>query len=100
MRPPSLQAGEFETWVALTDTVRTDPPQYTSTVPTAALFILSDLLHGNSQRLNRTDFSMHCPLAIHVACLHCTTDLISFIVKFQAGAKMRDKVPVPLSQGR
>ncbi|QOY35376.2 hypothetical protein AWH56_022230 [Anaerobacillus isosaccharinicus] len=49
MKPPSLQAGEFGTWVALTDTIRTGPPQYTSTVPTAALFILSDLLYGTSQ---------------------------------------------------
>ncbi len=50
MKPPSLQAGEFGSWVALTDTIRTGPPQFVSPVPTAALFTLSELLYGSQGR--------------------------------------------------
>ncbi|RXI96228.1 hypothetical protein DS745_21030 [Anaerobacillus alkaliphilus] len=50
MKPPSLQAGEFGSWVALTDTIRTGPPQFTASVPTAALFTLSELLYGGVGR--------------------------------------------------
>lgn len=50
MKPPSLQAGEFGSWVASTDTFRPGPPQFTSPVPTSALFILSDLLYGTTPR--------------------------------------------------
>ena len=50
MKPPSLQAGEIGTWLATTDTIRSGPPQYRDPIPTAAAFILSNLLYGHTFR--------------------------------------------------
>ena len=47
MKPPSIQAGEIGTWLALTDTIRDEPPRYRDPIPTAAAFLLSNLLYGN-----------------------------------------------------
>lgn len=47
MKPPSIQAGESGNWVALTDTHRPGPPEYTGATPPAAVFVLSNILYGN-----------------------------------------------------
>lgn len=51
MNPPSLQAGEFGQWVALTGTPRIGPPQYSDPVPSTAVFLLSNMLYGNPQHI-------------------------------------------------
>ncbi|MCR6105652.1 hypothetical protein HXA34_05035 [Salipaludibacillus agaradhaerens] len=49
MNPPSLQAGEFGQWVALTGTTRIGPPQFSDPIPTTAVFLLSNILYGDPQ---------------------------------------------------
>jgi hypothetical protein len=44
MKPPSLQAGQYGTWVATTNRVLTGPPKYTGSIPPVGAFLTSDLL--------------------------------------------------------
>ncbi|KMY55071.1 hypothetical protein AC623_14940 [Bacillus sp. FJAT-27231] len=46
MKPPSLQAGEYGTWIATTNTALTGPPMSTSTLPPVGAFLTSDYLYG------------------------------------------------------
>jgi len=45
MKPPSLLAGEYGTWIATTDTALTEPPIYQNGVPPAGVFLTSDILY-------------------------------------------------------
>ena len=45
MKPPSLLAGEYGTWIATTDTTLTEPPIYQNGVPPAGVFLTSDILY-------------------------------------------------------
>jgi hypothetical protein len=45
MKPPSLQAGEYGSWIATTDTVLTGAPVSNDTLPPVGVFLTSDLLH-------------------------------------------------------
>ncbi|WP_255301617.1 hypothetical protein [Bacillus sp. AFS040349] len=45
MKPPSLLAGEYGTWIATTDTALTEPPIYQIGVPPAGVFLTSDILY-------------------------------------------------------
>jgi hypothetical protein len=55
MLPPSLQAGEYGTWVATTDIILPQysgyvPPQPSSTsMPPVGVFVTSNILYGNSR---------------------------------------------------
>ncbi|CAM3755473.1 AsmA-like C-terminal domain-containing protein [Paenibacillus lactis] len=55
MLPPSLQAGEYGTWVATTDISLPEysgyvPPQPSSTsLPPVGVFVTSNILYGNSR---------------------------------------------------
>lgn len=45
MKPPSIQAGEYGSWIATTDTTLTGPPISSKTLPPAGVFLTSDLLY-------------------------------------------------------
>jgi hypothetical protein len=45
MTPPSLQAGEYGSWIATTDTPLTGPPISSGTLPPPGVFLTSDLLY-------------------------------------------------------
>jgi hypothetical protein len=45
LKPPSLQAGEYGSWIATTDTVLTGAPVSNDTLPPVGVFLTSDLLH-------------------------------------------------------
>lgn len=45
MKPPSLQAGEYGTWIAATHTALTGPPIYTNALPPVGAFLVSDILY-------------------------------------------------------
>lgn len=45
MKPPSLLAGEYGTWIATTDTTLTEPAIYQNGVPPAGVFLTSDILY-------------------------------------------------------
>ncbi|PLR75689.1 hypothetical protein CU633_19870 [Bacillus sp. V3-13] len=47
MKPPSLQAGEYGTWVATTDTTLTGSPVISDILPPVGVFLTSDILYGN-----------------------------------------------------
>ncbi|SFM43842.1 hypothetical protein SAMN03159341_13332 [Paenibacillus sp. 1_12] len=46
MKPPSLQAGEYGTWLATTDTGLTGSPIISNALPPVGVFLTSNLLHG------------------------------------------------------
>ncbi|PLR81292.1 hypothetical protein CVD25_02450 [Bacillus canaveralius] len=46
MKPPSLQAGEYGTWVATTDTILTGSPVISDTLPPVGVFLTSEILYG------------------------------------------------------
>jgi hypothetical protein len=46
MKPPSLQAGQYGTWVATTETSLTGPPVSTNKLPPVGVFLTSDILYG------------------------------------------------------
>ncbi|PLS17574.1 hypothetical protein CVD28_11290 [Bacillus sp. M6-12] len=46
MKPPSLQAGQYGTWVATTDTVLAGAPISSGVLPPVGVFLTSDLLKG------------------------------------------------------
>ncbi|TDF95426.1 hypothetical protein [Paenibacillus piri] len=50
MKPPSLQAGEFGTWIATTDTSLTGSPIINNALPPVGVFLTSDLLYGGAGR--------------------------------------------------
>lgn len=50
MKPPSLQAGEYGTWVATTYTHLTGTPIINNALPTVGDFLTSNLLHGGLRR--------------------------------------------------
>lgn len=45
MKPPSLQAGEYGTWIATTNTILTGPPIYQNGLPPVGAFLTSDILY-------------------------------------------------------
>ena len=49
MNPPSLQAGEYGSWIATTDTNLTGPPIKSDSLPPAGVFLTSDLLYGTTR---------------------------------------------------
>ncbi|PLR91672.1 hypothetical protein [Bacillus sp. T33-2] len=49
MKPPSLQAGEYGSWIATTDTVLTGPPLSTQGLPPVGAFLTSELMYGVPQ---------------------------------------------------
>lgn len=49
MKPPSLQAGEYGTWVATTDTALTGAPISTDELPPVGAFLTSDILYGEDR---------------------------------------------------
>ncbi|TXK70618.1 hypothetical protein [Paenibacillus sp. N3.4] len=50
MKPPSLQAGEYGTWLATTDTGLTGSPIISNALPPVGAFLTSNLLHGGVGR--------------------------------------------------
>lgn len=50
MKPPSLQAGEYGTWLATTDTSLTGSPVISNASPPVGVFLTSNLLHGRIRR--------------------------------------------------
>ncbi|CAM3722836.1 hypothetical protein [Mesobacillus zeae] len=50
MKPPSLQTGEYGTWIATTDTILTGPPIISDTFPPVGAFLTSSILHGGVGR--------------------------------------------------
>lgn len=51
MKPPSLQAGEYGTWVATTDTILTGNPIINKTLPPVGAFLTSNILSQLSNRI-------------------------------------------------
>ncbi|WP_026678770.1 hypothetical protein [Fictibacillus gelatini] len=49
MNPTSLQAGEYGSWVATTDTTLTGPPVKSDSLPPAGVFLTSNLLYGTER---------------------------------------------------
>jgi hypothetical protein len=47
MNPPSVQAGEYGSWIATTDTKLTGTPIKSDSLPPAGVFLTSDLLYGS-----------------------------------------------------
>ncbi|WP_219837624.1 hypothetical protein [Paenibacillus sp. R14(2021)] len=50
MKPPSLQAGEYGTWLATTDTSLTGSPIISNALPPVGVFLTSSLLQGGVGR--------------------------------------------------
>ena len=50
MKPPSLHAGEYGTWIATTDTPLTGPPISNRILPPAGVFVTSNILYGRHER--------------------------------------------------
>ncbi|MBN6192906.1 hypothetical protein JQN58_39190 [Aneurinibacillus sp. BA2021] len=50
MNPPSLQAGEYGSWIATTDTNLTGPPIKSDSLPPAGVFLTSNFLYGSAIR--------------------------------------------------
>jgi hypothetical protein len=46
MKSPSLQAGEYGSWLATTDTSLTGSPITSNTLPPVGVFLTSDILYG------------------------------------------------------
>lgn len=53
MKPPSLQAGEYGTWVATTDRTLTGYPVSSSTLPPVGVFLTSNILSQLQQNYGR-----------------------------------------------
>lgn len=51
MKPPSLQAGEYGTWVATTDRALTGNPVNSSTLPPVGVFLTSNILYQLKQNI-------------------------------------------------
>lgn len=51
MKPPSLQAGEYGTWVATTDRPLTGNPVSSSTLPPVGVFLTSNILYQLKQNI-------------------------------------------------
>ncbi|CAH0343927.1 hypothetical protein [Bacillus sp. CECT 9360] len=49
MKPPSLQAGEYGTWVATTDRPLTGAPISSDALPPVGAFLTSDILYGDDR---------------------------------------------------
>ncbi|RFU65028.1 hypothetical protein [Peribacillus glennii] len=49
MKPPSLQAGQFGTWVATTESALTGPPVGSQGLPPAGAFLTSEILYGTPE---------------------------------------------------
>jgi hypothetical protein len=54
MKPPSIQAGEYGTWIATTDTDLTGPPISNGNLPPVGVFLTSDFLNDSFNERNRT----------------------------------------------
>lgn len=53
MKPPSLQAGEYGTWIATTDRSLTGYPVSSSTLPPVGVFLTSNILSQMKQNYGR-----------------------------------------------